>query len=161
MASIPWNFIEQIKAPIFLEAVLAIQIMWEYQSNLKNKVKPSILKDDYYSTTGPSNFPSMSPVLWNYSNKTSWVFPALKSTSHFLAQSTVSCRSDSSSEANSICYHRWDADAGFYLLGGWEGVIPLVPPSNQKFAHSHPPWKIFPTKFLSPPPHQKSIPPTK
>ena len=42
-------------------------------------------------------------------NKTSWVFPELKLTSHILPQFTVSCRSDSSSEANSSCYHRADA----------------------------------------------------
>ena len=36
------------------------------------------------------------------------VFPALKSTSHFLPQYTVSHRSDSGSEANSSCYHRSD-----------------------------------------------------
>ena len=37
------------------------------------------------------------------------VFPAFKSTSHFLPQSTVSHRSNSSSEANSSCCHRSDA----------------------------------------------------
>ena len=94
------NFIEQLKAPIFLEAVLAIGIM---QVNL------SILKDDFCSRTDPSIFTSIEPLLLDWSNKTSWVFPALKSTSHFLPQSTVSCRSDSSSEANSCCYHRSDA----------------------------------------------------
>ena len=36
-------------------------------------------------------------------------FPALKSTSHFLFQLTVSCRSDSSSEANSSCCQRSNA----------------------------------------------------
>ena len=36
-------------------------------------------------------------------------FPVLKSTSHFLPQSTVSRRSDSSSVANSSCCHRSDA----------------------------------------------------
>ena len=41
--------------------------------------------------------------------KSSWVFPALKSTSHFLPQLTVSRRSDSSSEANSSFCHRSDA----------------------------------------------------
>ena len=49
-------------------------------------------------------------TLWLYqSNKIRWVFPALKSTSHFLPQFTVSCRSDSSSEVNSSCCHRSDA----------------------------------------------------
>ena len=37
------------------------------------------------------------------------IFPVLKSTSHFMLQSTVSPRSDSSSEANSSCCHRSDA----------------------------------------------------
>ena len=36
-------------------------------------------------------------------------FPSLKSASHFLPQSTVSRRSDSSSEANSSCCHSSDA----------------------------------------------------
>ena len=48
-------------------------------------------------------------LLLDRSNKTSWVFPTLKSTSRFLPQSTVSRRSDSSSEANSSCCHRSDA----------------------------------------------------
>ena len=38
------NFIEWIKAPIFLEAVLAIETMQEPQSSLEEKVNPSILK---------------------------------------------------------------------------------------------------------------------
>ena len=38
----------------------------------------------------------------------SWVFPALKSTSHFLLQSRVSFRSGSSSEVDSSCCHRSD-----------------------------------------------------
>ena len=41
--------------------------------------------------------------------QTSQTKPALKSTSHFLPQSTVSCRSDSSSEANSSYCHRSNA----------------------------------------------------
>ena len=45
-------------------------------------------------------------MLSNRSN--SWVFPALKSTSHFLLQSILSRRSDSSSEANSSRCHRSD-----------------------------------------------------
>ena len=44
-----------------------------------------------------------------WSNETSLVFPALKSTSCFLLQYTVSCRSDSSSEANFSCWHKSDA----------------------------------------------------
>ena len=45
------NFIERMKAPIFLEAVLAIDTMQEPQSSLEDKVNPSILKDDYFSKT--------------------------------------------------------------------------------------------------------------
>ena len=96
--SVERNFIEQIKAPIFLEAVLAIEIMKEPQSNLEEKVNPIILKDDFSSRTDPSIFTSITPVLLDWSIETSSVFPALKSTSHFLPQSTVFCRSDSSSE---------------------------------------------------------------
>ena len=90
------NFIEQIKAPIF-------------QSNLEEKVNPSILKDEFSSKTDPSIFISIVPVLLEQSKETSWVFPALKSTNYFLPQSTASRRSDSSSEANSSCCHRADA----------------------------------------------------
>ena len=59
------------------------------------------LKNDFSSRTDPSVFTSIAPVLLDRSNGTSWVFPVLKSKSHFLPQSTVSDRSDSSSEANS------------------------------------------------------------
>ena len=37
------------EAPIFLEEVLAIEIMKERQSNLEEKVNPNILKDDFSS----------------------------------------------------------------------------------------------------------------
>ena len=69
---------EQIKALIFLEAVLAIEIMWKPQSNLEEKVNLSILKDDFSSRTDPSIFTSIEPLLLDLSNETSWVFPALK-----------------------------------------------------------------------------------
>ena len=75
---------------------------------LEEKVNPSILKDDFSSRIDPLIFTSIEPLLLDWSNKTSWVFPALKSTSH-LPQSTVSRRSDSSSEANSSCCHRSEA----------------------------------------------------
>ena len=51
-------------------------------------------------------YASIAPVLSDWSNKTSWGFPALKSTSHFQPLSTGSNRSDSSSEANSSFCHR-------------------------------------------------------
>ena len=61
------SFIEQIKAPIFLGVVLAIEIMSEPQSNLDEKDNPSILKDDFYSRTDPS----IVPVLLDRSNEMS------------------------------------------------------------------------------------------
>ena len=48
-------------------------------------------------------------VLLDQSNETSWVVPALKSASHYLSQSTVYHRSDSSADANSSCCNRSDA----------------------------------------------------
>ena len=59
------NFTEQIKAPISLEAVLVIEIMKEPQSNLEEKVNPSILKDDFSSRTDPFIFTSIEPVLFD------------------------------------------------------------------------------------------------
>ena len=77
------------------------------QSILDKKVNSSIFKDDFSS--GPFLFTSIAPELLDQSKETSCVFPALTSTSHFLPQTTVSHRSDSSSEANSSCCHRLDA----------------------------------------------------
>ena len=55
------------------------------------------------------------PVLLDWSNNTSRVFQALKSTSHLLRQSTVSDKSDSSSKTNYSCCHRSDAWSHFEL----------------------------------------------
>ena len=52
------NFRERIKAWIFLEEVLAIEIMKEPQSNLEEKDNASILKDNFSSKTVPSIFTS-------------------------------------------------------------------------------------------------------
>lgn len=62
------------------------------QSNNEEKNSPWILKD------GPPIFISVAPELPERSNKTNQVFPAMKSTSPFLPQSAVSCKSESSSE---------------------------------------------------------------
>ena len=48
------NLIERIKAPIFLEEVLAIEIMLEPLSNLEEKVNARILKDAFSSRIDPS-----------------------------------------------------------------------------------------------------------
>ena len=64
------NVIAQIKAPIFLEVVLVIEIMYEPQSNLEEDVNP-ILKYDFSSRADPSIFTSVAPVLIDQSNETS------------------------------------------------------------------------------------------
>ena len=45
-----------------MEAVLAIDIIQEPQSNLEEKINPSILKDDFSSRTDLSIFTSIAPV---------------------------------------------------------------------------------------------------
>ena len=78
----------------------------------RRKSQPQHLKRWFLLKNRPIHFTSLiPPVLLDQSNKTSWVFPALKSTSYFLPQSTVSCRSDSKSEANSSCCHRSGASS--------------------------------------------------
>ena len=62
------SFTERIKAPIFLEAVLATEVMQEPQSNLEEKVNPSILKNEFFSRIDPSIFTSIAPVLLDQSN---------------------------------------------------------------------------------------------
>ena len=81
-------------------------------SRFKTKVNPSNLKDKFSSKTDPFTFTSIAPVLLDVIRpvkQTSQLFPALKSTNHFLPQSTVSPRSDSISEANCSCCNRSDA----------------------------------------------------
>ena len=58
-------------------------------------------KDNFSSRTDPFTLTSIAPELLDRSSKTSKVFLALKTTSHFLLQFIVPCRSDSDSEANS------------------------------------------------------------
>ena len=86
--------------------VVAVQPCIEYIPIKKKKIK---IKDHFSSRTVPSIFTSIAPVLLDWSIETSWVFSALKSTNDFLAQSIVSWRSDSISEANSSRCHRSDA----------------------------------------------------
>ena len=69
----------------------------------RRESQSSILKNEFSSRTDPF---ILAPVLLDWSNETSWDFLTLKSTSHFLPQSTVSRRSDSRSEASSGCFHR-------------------------------------------------------
>ena len=73
------------------------------QSNLEEKVNPSILKDNFSSRTDTSIFISIAPVLLDKLNKTSWVFLGLKS------KNTYCLSPDSRSEVSSSCCHRSDA----------------------------------------------------
>ena len=76
----------------------------------RRKSQPQHLKRWFFLKNRPLHFHiNSTSVTGDWSNKNSWVFPALKSTSHFLPHYTVSRRSDSSSEANSSCSHRSDA----------------------------------------------------
>ena len=84
--------------------------MKEPQSNsIQEAYTSSILEDDFSSKIDPFLFTSIAPELLDWSNERSWVFAALKLTSYFLPQFTVSPRSESSSDVNSSCCHRPDA----------------------------------------------------
>ena len=91
----------------FLEAVLVSDSIAniEPQSNWEEKENPSILKDDF-SSKNSSVFTSLAVALLDWSNKTCWVSPPLKSASHFLPKHTVSRRSDSSLGSISGCCHK-------------------------------------------------------
>ena len=56
----------------------------------RRESQPQHLERWFFFKNRPIHFISIAPVLLDRSNKTSWVFLALKSTSHFLRQSTVS-----------------------------------------------------------------------
>ena len=60
--------------------------------------QPQHLKRWFFLKSDPFVFTQITPKSLNWSNKTSSVFPALKSTSHLLPQYRVSHRSDPSSE---------------------------------------------------------------
>ena len=67
------------------------------------------LKRWFFLKNRSTYFTSITPLLLDQSNETSWVFPASKSTNHFLPQSTVFYRSDSGLEVNDSCCHKSDA----------------------------------------------------
>ena len=79
----------------------------------RKESKRKHLKRWFFLKNRPSIFTSLAQVLLDQSNETSWVFLVLKSTSHFLPQSTVSGRSESSLKANSSCCHRAEAWSHF------------------------------------------------
>ena len=99
------NFIEPIKASIFLEAVLAIRDGVRVPIQFRWKSQCQHLKRWFFLKNRPINFHiSTSVIRLDKRNQLSFS----NITSHFLPQFTVSCRSDSSSEANSSCCHRSD-----------------------------------------------------
>ena len=102
------NFIERIKTPIFLGDSFSSGDNVKPQSNLEEKDKPSILKDIFLQEKTHPFSHQQIPVITLFQQNT-LSFSALKSTSYFLPHSAVSCRSYSSSEANSNCYHRSEA----------------------------------------------------
>ena len=75
---------------------------------VRKKDSPGVSKDDFSSRMEPSIFKSIAPVLLAQSNKILPDFSALKSTSYILPESTVSCRSNSSSQTYSSCCHKSD-----------------------------------------------------
>ena len=58
-----------------------------------------------------SIFISVEPELFEQSNESSWVLPALKSTSQFLPKSTAYGRSDASLEPNSRYCHNTEGSS--------------------------------------------------
>ena len=68
-----------------IQGNLRRKIMWAPQLNLEEKDYAMILKDDFCVITSPAILTSIAPVLLDWSNETSWVFPALKSKSHILS----------------------------------------------------------------------------
>ena len=64
-------------------------LIFHPQSNLEAKVNSSILKDDFSLRTDPFIFTSIASVFLDQSHKTSYVLPALKTTSYFLPKFSV------------------------------------------------------------------------
>ena len=94
----------------------------EIQSNLRRKKlnvrtpiqfrregQPQHFKRLFFLKNRPIHFHINRTIVIRPVKRNQLSFPALKQTSHFLPQSTVSPRSDSSSEANSRCFHSSDA----------------------------------------------------
>ena len=67
-----------IKSPVFLEAVLAIETMQEPQSDLEEKVNPSVLKDDFFSRTDQPILTSIAPVLFRLVKRNQLSFSSIE-----------------------------------------------------------------------------------
>ena len=74
----------------------------------RRESQPKHLKRWFFLKNRPVHF-HINSTRVRQANGTSWVFPTLKLTSHFLPQSTVSRTSDLSAEANSSSYNRPNA----------------------------------------------------
>ena len=91
----------------FFGSSFSFRLYFKYraQPNWEEKENPSILKDDF-SSKNSSVFTLLAVALLDWSNKTCWVSPPLKSASHFLPKHTVSRRSGSSLGSISGCCHK-------------------------------------------------------
>ena len=87
------KLIEQITAPLVSGGSFSNRDHVRATIQLRRESQLQHLKRCFSSKTDPSIFTSIAPVLLNRWSETSCVFLALKSTSHFMPQSTVSCRS--------------------------------------------------------------------
>ena len=58
----------------------------------RREIQPQHLKRCFFLKNRPIHFLTNNTSVVDWSNETSGVFPALKSTSHFLSQSTESCQ---------------------------------------------------------------------
>ena len=102
------------KTNYFLESTFSNRDNVRAPIQFRREIQPKHLKRLLFLKTRPIHFHiNITSVIIDWSNKTSWLFPALKSTSHFLPQSTVSCRSNSNSGANSSSCYR--SNAWLYL----------------------------------------------
>ena len=100
------GFKEEIKAPIFLEAVLAIETIQMSLFNLEEKWNLNFLNDDFLSKT-PHFLRQQHHNYWNVKRNKSTFSSIidLLTRSHILHQSTVFRRS----EANSSCCYKLEA----------------------------------------------------
>ena len=101
------NFVERINTQIFLEAVLAISIRPPIY--IKGENQPQHLKRRFFHKNRPILFHINSTGVITLVKQNLLSFSSTEIKSHFLPQSTVSCRTDSRAEVNSNCCHRSDA----------------------------------------------------
>ena len=101
------NFIELIKTTIFFEALLRDNVRVSFQNGRESQSQH--FKILFFLKNRPVHFHINSTNVIRLVKQNQLSFPALKSTRHFLLESTVSHRSDLSSETNSSCCHILDA----------------------------------------------------